>query len=196
MPVRRRAPVKVVVFQWPCGMGERHRAPRLARPRMRDIFVVAPVSSIKTSLSGLRSGWFLNQARRRASTSSRSCSLACAVFFDGHRVTVEKTPDRAGRKQRSVICTQQPCQFDKGDIHLLLDRLKDHVTIGFNPPGARIAALGFGRSRPALVPFPKPANRAGSSNPKSVSRRPPGQAAFNRCDDPRTKIFRNGSGHV
>src|SRR3546814_983608 len=95
MPVKRNAPVKVVVFQWPCGIGDRHRAPRFARPRGRAIFVDAPVSSMNTNRSGSRSGWALNHARRRARTSGRSCSLACAVFFDRHRVTVEEAPDGA-----------------------------------------------------------------------------------------------------
>src|SRR3546814_1740175 len=52
MPVKRNAPVKVVVFQWPCGIGDRHRAPRFARPRGRAIFVDAPVSSMNTNRSG------------------------------------------------------------------------------------------------------------------------------------------------
>src|SRR3546814_10071686 len=72
MPVKRNAPVKVVVFQWPCGIGDRHRAPRFARPRGRAIFVDAPVSSMNTNRSGSRSGWALNHARRRARTSGRS----------------------------------------------------------------------------------------------------------------------------
>src|SRR3546814_8129416 len=73
MPVKRNAPVKVVVFQWPCGIGDRHRAPRFARPRGRAIFVDAPVSSMNTNRSGSRSGWALNHARRRARKSGRSC---------------------------------------------------------------------------------------------------------------------------
>jgi hypothetical protein len=52
MPVSRRAPVKVVVFQWPWGMPARQRSPRGARPRRRAIFVDSTVSSMKTSLAG------------------------------------------------------------------------------------------------------------------------------------------------
>lgn len=99
-------------------------------------------------------------------------------------MTIEKAPDRAGRKQRPVLCPQQFRQFDKGDIHLLLNRFEDHITIGFDPAGSCIAAVGPGRSRPGLMPFPKPAHRAGCRDTKSVSRGPPGQAAFNRCDNP------------
>ncbi|MER8849959.1 hypothetical protein NKH87_34780, partial [Mesorhizobium australicum] len=121
MPVRRNAPVKVVVFQCPCGIGDRHRMPRFARPRRRAIFVDAPVSSIKTNRSGSRSGWALNQARRRASTSGRSCSLACAVFFEGHRVTVEKAPDRARREHDRMLRPEKFSQLDQCDVVLTFD---------------------------------------------------------------------------
>jgi hypothetical protein len=43
--------------------------------------VLAPVSSMKTSLSGSTKGRAACQMRRRAATSGRSCSLARSVFF-------------------------------------------------------------------------------------------------------------------
>ena len=104
-----RAPVKVVVFQCPCGMGARQRCPRLARPRRRASLVEAPLiafgaqPSMKTRCVGSRSGWVSNQASRRAATSGRSRSQACAVFFDGHGVAVEDAPDRARRKACAVL---------------------------------------------------------------------------------------------
>lgn len=63
MPVSRSAPVKVVVFQWPCGTPARQRSPRGARPRSRAILVDRPVSSMKTSFA--RSSWPSNHSRRR-----------------------------------------------------------------------------------------------------------------------------------
>ena len=66
MPVRHAGPASL-----PAG----------ARPRNRAILVEAPVSSMKTRCRGSRSGCASNQASRRAATSGRSCSLACAVFF-------------------------------------------------------------------------------------------------------------------
>ena len=56
MPPSRKAPTKVVVFQWPCGTGARQRCPRTARPHRLAILVDAPVSSTKTSLSGVEAG--------------------------------------------------------------------------------------------------------------------------------------------
>jgi len=49
IPVSRNAPVKVVVFQWPCGTPARQRSPRGDRPRRRAIFVDSWFSSMKTS---------------------------------------------------------------------------------------------------------------------------------------------------
>src|SRR5512144_2242957 len=65
----------------PWGIAARQRCPRGARPRRRAIWVVTPVSSIKTSFFGSRLGWPSDQVSRAAVTSSRCCALACAVFF-------------------------------------------------------------------------------------------------------------------
>ncbi len=65
-------PYKAYIRQrW--GTAARQRSPRGERPRRRAILVVAPVSSMKTSLAGSRSGCASNQASRRELTSSRSC---------------------------------------------------------------------------------------------------------------------------
>lgn len=82
MPESLSAPVNVVVFQCPCGIGERHRSSQRAHPRSRDIFVLRPVSSMKTSRAGSRSNWPSNQSRRRFRRSGHSCSTACAVFLN------------------------------------------------------------------------------------------------------------------
>jgi hypothetical protein len=74
---------------------------------------------MKTRRSGSRSGWASNQARRLAATSGRSCSLAWAVFFEGHRVAVKEAPHRAGCEGCAVLGAQQIGQFDQGDILLL-----------------------------------------------------------------------------
>ena len=78
-PPVRSAATKVVVFQCPCGIGERRRLPRGGRPRVRAIFGEAPL--MNTRRSGLRSCWASNQSRRWLRTSGRSCSAACPVFF-------------------------------------------------------------------------------------------------------------------
>lgn len=192
MPVKRRAPVKVVVFQWPCGTGERHRIPRLARPRSRAIFVEAPVSSMNTRCVGSRSGCASNQARRRAATSGRSCSLACAVFFDGNGMAVEKSPHRARGKAGAMFLPQQRRQFDESDIHLALDRRQDDVAIGFNAMRSPVATLLPRARRASLTPFPNPTHRACRSDTKSCRSRSARQATFNCRDYASPQVLRQG----
>jgi transposase len=69
------------VHTCPCGTPARQRSPRRERPRRRAILVDRPVSSMKTSLAGSRSGWASNQSSRRFRISGRSCSSAWADFF-------------------------------------------------------------------------------------------------------------------
>jgi hypothetical protein len=59
------------------------------------MFVLAQVSSMKTSLEGSRSSWLSDQASRRFTMSGRSCSFASADFFPGDAVACEEAPQRA-----------------------------------------------------------------------------------------------------
>src|SRR5258708_3205185 len=152
MPCRRKAPVKVMVFQCPRGMGARQRCPRRARPRRRAILVDTKVSSMKTSRAGSRSGWPSNHASRRAATSARSCSLACAAFFKSDAVTVEETPDRARREAGAVFGAQQVGQFDQRDVHLGVDARQDDLAKGLDAIGTLIATLRLGTGRARRAP--------------------------------------------
>jgi hypothetical protein len=194
MPFRRRAPVKVVVFQCPCGTAARHRWPRKARPRSRAILVEAPSitvgarPSMKMRRSGSRSGWASNQALRRAATSGRSCSLACAVFFEGHRVTVEKTPHGAGREGCAMLRAKHLGQFDKSNVLLHLDRGQDHIVKGFDVMRARVTALGLGADRACRIARVDPANGARRRDAKSLGCSTAGHAAGNSSDQSGTKV--------
>ena len=64
--------------------------------------VVAQVSSMNTSRSGLKSRWPSRQARRAAATSGRSCSAACCVFF------FASTPRRRGNGRRWTGSPRSP----------------------------------------------------------------------------------------
>ena len=59
------------------------------------MLVAAPISSMKTSLLGSSSSWSSNQASRRFRMSGRSCSAACADFFQRQVTAVEEGPDGA-----------------------------------------------------------------------------------------------------
>src|SRR6202022_4216510 len=107
----------------PCGIGARQRLPRFERPRSRAILVEAPVSSMKTSLSGSRLGTSSRQAWRAAATSGLSCSAACAVFFEGHGVTIEETPNRARRKRHPQLGFEHLSNLDQGHIRVCTENL-------------------------------------------------------------------------
>src|SRR5271170_3535165 len=82
-PSRRIEEIMVVVLQWPEGVSSWTRWPWGERPRRRVILVLAPASSIKTNRPLSQSPWADFHHSRLALTSSRSCSLACSVFFIG-----------------------------------------------------------------------------------------------------------------
>ncbi len=140
MPDRRRPPMNVVVFQCPCGTGIRQRVPRFDRPRRRATFVETAVSSMKTRCPGSRSGWPSNHALRRTATSVRVCSLACAVFFNGHGVAVEAAPDRARRETHAVLCRQPVRQFASSPVPPARYRLWLRLRPARNPNRPRSTA--------------------------------------------------------
>src|SRR6266851_1059129 len=59
------------------------------------MLVDVQVSSINTSFSRSITGCASLRARRAACTSSRSCSLACTVFFEGEVPFVQLVPQSA-----------------------------------------------------------------------------------------------------
>ncbi len=98
------AATKVVVFQWPCGTGERSRSPRGDRPRVRAILVEVLVSSGKRGGWGSRSGGPRTKPRAPPSRRGRSCSVAtCAFFF------VRQDRARRGKAQRVPSPTVRSC---------------------------------------------------------------------------------------
>jgi hypothetical protein len=80
-PSRRTAAVNVTTFQWPCGTGPSTRIPLGARPWVRSIAVLAPLSSTKTSRAGSIAANSCRQSDRSAFRSGRSCSAARRDFF-------------------------------------------------------------------------------------------------------------------
>src|ERR1700731_4166149 len=70
------------------------RRPRLPRPRSRAMLVDVPVSSMKTSFDGSSELCPAFQAIRASATSGRSCSAACAVFFEADALGGKEPPYR------------------------------------------------------------------------------------------------------
>ena len=81
LPSRRIEEIIVAVAQCPAGAETRRRALPLMRPRKRVMFVFAPDSSRKTSLSEFGNGCSPRHLSRRSFTLERSCSLARRVFL-------------------------------------------------------------------------------------------------------------------
>ncbi len=196
MPSSRRAPVKVVVCQCPCGTEARQRSPCRARPRSRAILVEAPVSSMNTRRSGSRSGCALNQALRRATTSGRSCSAACAVFFEGHPVPVQATPDRARHERGTVIPLQHGGQLGQRNILLRLDCRQDHPGKRLDFTGPRVPALRLGTARTRGAHRMYPANRGRRRHAKPLGRSPARQAARHGSNNTRAQILRKRLTHT
>src|SRR5216683_1242615 len=74
------------------------------------MLVDVQVSSINTSFSRSIPGCASLQARRAACTSSRSCSLACTVFFEGEIPFVQLVPQSADldRNAQHLFPLRQP----------------------------------------------------------------------------------------
>jgi hypothetical protein len=122
-PTRRPA-LQVVVFQCPCGTEATQRSPTGARPRVRVMVVETPVSSRNTSCVTSSAGWCAGHSARSAFTSSRSCSLACRVFFKAHPPRVELMPERRGFYPYAV-CPQAFADLGTRQVCSLFDPRPD-----------------------------------------------------------------------
>ena len=123
---------------------------------------------MKTSRAGSRSGWLSNQASRFAAPSGRVCSLACAVFFDGHVVTVEAAPDRARCEADPVFRSEFLRQFDEGNVGPGVNRSQQNARPHFDPMRTTIAALPQRVLPTARTPFRYPPDHAGGGNTKAL----------------------------
>jgi hypothetical protein len=48
-------------------------------------------------------------------------------------MAIEEAPDRTGGKRGAVLVAEQIGEFDQRDVHLGLDRGKDHAAIRLDP---------------------------------------------------------------
>ena len=149
---RRKPAMKVCFFQCPNGAFERNQRPLGQRPRGRVIFVVVPVSSIKTRRCGSSriSGWrVVVQSSRAWLTSGRSCSLARRVFFEAIAVANEPARQRSGIGPLAGRGGELGCQFRHGDVCLLGDKRQKKRPIRFEL-GAPPPPLGLASKLPLV----------------------------------------------
>src|SRR3546814_5228739 len=121
--------------------------------------VDVPVSSMNTRRSGSSSGWSSSQARRRRRTSGRCCSLACAVFFEGHAVTIEQPPHGALRHLHPVLPLQVPDDLRKRDVALSFDQPQGLRSVSLEVVRAVISALRAGPKVARPLPLIDPLDR-------------------------------------
>src|SRR6201995_1755957 len=140
----RRAAMNVLSFQWPWGVFPISRSPLDARPRKRVMFVLVPVSSIKTSCLGSIEGCLSCHSSRAALTSSRSCSAACSVFFKADPVTIEETPQSRNTGRKGFVRSQTPADFHQRQVRLLDDQREQPIFVRLDRARAAIAAGWLG----------------------------------------------------
>src|SRR5664279_3261151 len=115
------------------------------------MLVEVHVSSINTSFSTSIPGSASLHARRACCTSSRSCSLACSVFFEGETPFVQLMPQCAGL-DRYALLGQSFAQFGQGKIGLGCDPGAQHGLHLSHPRTAMAAALKTGAPPRLLLP--------------------------------------------
>src|SRR5450631_4094517 len=116
-PSRRIEAIMVVLLQWHRGVSSWTRWPWGERPRSRVILVLAPASSINTSRPLSQSPWAAFHHSRLALTSSRSCSLACSVFFIGQ----VHPPQNVVNGGKRALESQGLAHFLQRDVGLALN---------------------------------------------------------------------------
>jgi hypothetical protein len=97
------------------------RSPTRARPWRRVMFVAVDVSSRNTSFSMSSVDRFGIQSRRARCTSSRSCSLACGVFFKAQAPFVQLMPQRWNLDGNSMLPGQPLAHPGQRQIRLVRD---------------------------------------------------------------------------
>src|ERR1700678_4303394 len=81
------------------------------------MLVEAHVSSMNTSVSTSIPDCASFQERRALCTSSRSCSLACSVFFEGEIPLIQLVP-KSANLDRNALRFQPLLQLGKGQTRL------------------------------------------------------------------------------
>src|SRR3546814_2724333 len=76
-------------------------------------------------------------------------SLACAVFFEGHAVTIEQPPHGALRHLHPVLPLQVPDDLRKRDVALSFDQPQGLRSVSLEVVRAVISALRAAQGRPS-----------------------------------------------
>src|SRR5579863_3939853 len=146
IPLRRRAPTKVIVFQWPCGTRPTNRSPRAQRPLGLTIFVLAAVSSMNTSRAGSNMPCSRIQRRRARATSARSCSAARRLFFKRDPVALDETPHRGATATNPSLAHRRNHLVQR-QVRLLRNQPQQKIRVRLQRRGAPAPRLRGAASR-------------------------------------------------
>src|SRR5271166_851167 len=150
---------------------------------------------MKTRRSGSRSGCAARHAFLCAATSGRSCSLACAVFFEGLAAPVEKAPDDAWRKSLAMRPLQAGSDLHQRDVDCRRDQLQDLIAMGFDAPGAPVATLRTRCARARFAPALRHLNGGRGRDTEAIGGRPATHALLDRLHKAIPKVFGQRFGH-
>src|SRR5271165_2925327 len=108
------------------------------------MFVVVPVSSMKTSRLGSIEGCLSRHSSRAALTSSRSCSAACSVFFKADPVTIEEAPQSRNAGRKGFVRSQTPADFHQRQVRLLGDQREQPIFVRLDRSRAAVTTGWLG----------------------------------------------------
>jgi hypothetical protein len=158
------------------------------------MLVEAHVSSTNTSRAGSRSSWPSNQSSRRFRTSGRSCSAACADFFDRQAAAVEEGPDRAHARSHAAL-GKALLDLDDREVRGGFDQTEQEVAMRIKLRAPRLSLSARG----ALAAVDSPADPYDcrrDANPEPHRRLPGWQSRQGRVDHPVSQILAVGPCHA
>src|SRR5271168_2136070 len=95
---------------------------------------------MNTRRVGSRSSCPANQSRRCLKTSERCCSAACADFFKGDLIAIEKAPAHGGRETLTAIGDQAFLYFQQRHVRLAANEAEQISAMGLDAAGTAISA--------------------------------------------------------
>ena len=193
IPLRRRAPTKVIVFQWPCGTRPTNRSPRAQRPLGRAIFVLAAVSSMNTSRAGSNMPCSRIQRRRARATSARCCSVARRLFFKRDPVALEEAPRRSATATYPSLAHRRHHLVQR-QVRLIRNQPQQKIRVRLQRRGA--AAPRFRGAASRLVKALRPYDRCAGADLVVFRRLTPRRAACDPSDNPFAHICRISLRHL
>lgn len=120
------APVRAGAPSW--SIFRSHPLPGRQAKRRRE--------GMKTSLAGSRSSWPSNQASRRFRTSGRSCSSACADFFERPAAQSQPVAQRAAADAHESFRQEPLDHLVQRDVSALFDHPDNEVGMRVEPRAA------------------------------------------------------------